>query len=203
MSGLTISNAHPYLYWGDWGFAPSQAWLHVPRFPDWMTIPGYYSLAKARDWHLLIAWPFALLLLFIWVRMLLNRHFQRDIATKLREWHWRNVWRDVVAHLNLRFDHHQGRYNFLQRVSYGAVFGVFLPMMVLSGIAISPGMEPTFFWLVDLLGGRQSARSLHFIFAFAIAAFVILHVALVLTAGPYRLMKGMITGERTIGRPAS
>ena len=66
MSGLTISNAHRLLYWGDWGFSSSQAWLEVPRFPDWMTIPGYYDLALARDWHILTAWPFALGLLFMW-----------------------------------------------------------------------------------------------------------------------------------------
>ena len=51
MSGLNISNAHRYLYWGEWGFLPGQAWLHVWRFPGWATIPGYYSLASARDWH--------------------------------------------------------------------------------------------------------------------------------------------------------
>jgi thiosulfate reductase cytochrome b subunit len=63
MSGLTISNAHRYLYWGDWGFDARDAWLAVPRFPDWMTIPGYYSLAVARDWHIGMAWPFAVGLL--------------------------------------------------------------------------------------------------------------------------------------------
>ena len=67
MSGLTISNAHRRLHWGDWGFAAEQAWLIVPRFPDWMTIPGCYSLAVARDWHILMAWPFALGLLLMCV----------------------------------------------------------------------------------------------------------------------------------------
>ena len=197
MSGLTISNAHPRLYWGDWGFAPEQAWLIVPRFPDWMTIPGYYSLAVARDWHILMAWPFALGLLFMWMAMLLNRHFKRDIATSGKEWKPAAIAADIKAHLRLDFDHGPGKYNFLQKLAYGLVLGVFLPMMVFTGIAISPGMEPTFGWLVEILGGRQSARSLHFIFAFATLGFFIVHVVLVLLAGPFGQIRDMITGGRS------
>lgn len=196
MSGLTISNAHRRLYWGDWGFAESQAWLIVPRFPDWMTIPGYYSLAVARDWHILAAWPFALMLLFMWIAMLANKHFQRDLVTTRKEWSPSAIWDDVKEHLKLNFEHGEGKYNFLQKLSYGLVLGVFLPMMVFTGIAISPGMEPTFGWLVDLLGGRQSARSLHFIFAFALFAFFVVHVALVLLSGPIKQIGSMITGGK-------
>lgn len=196
MSGLTISNAHRYLYWGDWGFAAEQAWLAVPRFPDWMTIPGYYNLALARDWHTLMAWPFALLLLFMWIAMLLNRHFTRDIATTRDEWRPVNVAADIRAHLKLDFDHGSGKYNFLQKLSYGLVLGVLLPMMVMSGIAISPGMEPGFGWLIELLGGRQSARSLHFVFAFAVFGFFVLHVVLVFLSGPIGQIRSMITGGR-------
>ena len=194
MSGLTISNAHRRLYWGDWGFAVEQAWLEVPRFPDWMTIPRYYSLAVARDWHILMAWPFALMLLFMWVAMLVNRHFKRDIATSRKEWRPANIATDVKAHLRLDFDHGGGKYNFLQKMAYGMVLGVFLPMMVFTGIGISPGMEPTFGWMVDLMGGRQSARSLHFIFAFLLFGFFVVHVLLVILAGPFRQIRDMITG---------
>lgn len=197
MSGLTISNAHPRLYWGDWGFAPEQAWLIVPRFPDWMTIPGYYSLAVARDWHILMAWPFALGLFFMWIAMLVNRHFKRDIFTAPQEWKPAAIAADIKAHLRLDFDHGQGKYNSLQKLAYGLVLGVFLPMMVFTGVAISPGMEPTFGWLVEILGGRQSARSLHFIFAFATLGFFIVHVLLVLLAGPVGQIRDMITGGRS------
>lgn len=194
MSGLTISNAHPWLYWGEAGFAPDDAWLALPRFPDWMTIPGYYSLAKARDWHILVAWPFALLLLFAWVAMLANRHFTRDIATTRREWRWTSIRADITAHLKRDFAHGAGNYNFLQKLSYGLVLGVLLPGMVFSGIAISPGMGPGFAWLVDLMGGRQSARSLHFIFAFALLGFTIVHVVLVLLSRPWGQVRAMATG---------
>lgn len=194
MSGLTISNAHPWLYWGEWGFAPETAWLAVPRFPDWMTIPGYYSLAMARSWHVFMAWPFALILLFGWLAMLINRHFARDIATTRREWAPRAIWGDVKAHLRFDFDNTPGRYNFLQKLSYGLVLGMLLPGMVFTGIAISPGMGPNFAWLIELLGGRQSARSLHFILAWALFGFFVIHVALVLLSGPVRQMRDMISG---------
>ena len=195
MSGLNISNAHPRLYWGDWGFAPEQAWLSVPTFPGWATIPGYYSLAAARDWHIFAAWPFALMLLFLWVAMLVNGHFWRDIRTHRREWRPPAIWRDIVEHLKLNFDHGDGKYNFLQKVAYGLVLGVFLPMMVFTGMAISPGVEGFAPWLVDIFGGRQSARSLHFIFAFAVFGFFLVHVALVLLSGPIGQIRSMITGS--------
>jgi thiosulfate reductase cytochrome b subunit len=196
MSGLTISNAHPWLYWGDWGFAPEQAWAAVPRFPDWMTIPGYYSLAMARTWHVFMAWPFALLLLFAWAAMLLNRHFARDIATTRREWAPGAIWADVKAHLRFDFAHGAGKYNFLQKLAYGAVFAILLPGLVFTGIAISPGMAPSFNWMIELMGGRQSARSLHFLFAWALFGFFVVHVLLVLVTNPWRQMRDMIGGGR-------
>ncbi len=195
MSGLNISNAHPRLYWGDWGFAPSQAWLHLPRFPEWMTIPDYYSLSQARSWHFLAAWPFALALLLIWIAMLVNRHFSRNVATTRKEWRWSAIKADIVSHLKFDFDHGSG-YNFLQKLAYGAVYGVMLPMMIFTGLAMSPGIEPAAPWMVDVLGGRQSARSLHFIFAALTFGFFLIHIALILVTGPLKQIKGMITGER-------
>ena len=196
MSGLNISNAHRRLYWGDWGFAPEQAWLEVPRFPGWMTIPDFYSLAQARDWHVLMSWPFALALLFMWASMLANRHFKKDIATSRREWSPANVWADVKAHAGFDFDHGAGKYNFLQKVAYGLVLGIFLPMMIFTGMAMSPGVEPWLGWLIDILGGRQSARSLHFIFAWLIFGFFVVHVLLVVVHKPLRQIWGMIAGGR-------
>ena len=196
MSGLMISNAHPRLYWGQWGFAPDQAWLHLPRFPGWITIPSTYDLAGARDWHLTFAWVFALALLFMWVAMLANRHFRRDIMTKRKEWRPGAVRADVKAHLRLDFDHGEGKYNFLQKLAYGLVLGIFLPGMILTGMSISPGLEPIMFPIVDLFGGRQTMRSLHFLCAWAIIGFLVLHVALVLLSNPLRQLRDMITGGR-------
>jgi Ni/Fe-hydrogenase b-type cytochrome subunit len=196
MSGLNISNAHRRLYWGDAGFSPEEAWLEVTRFPGWATIPNYYSLAAARQWHLLFAWVFALGLLLFMLASLINHHFRRDIATSRKEWRWSAIRHDVKAHLRFDFDHGAGKYNFLQKVAYSVVLFVLLPGMIVTGMAISPGVEPALPWLADLFGGRQGARSFHFLFAWALVGFLVLHVALVLASGPVRQLRDMITGGR-------
>ena len=194
MSGLGISNAHRYLYWGNKGSEPSEAWTAVIRFPDWATIPGHYNLALSRDWHILMAWPFALALMIMWAAMLINGHFWRDLRTNVSEWKPAAIWRDVVEHLKLNFRHEGAKYNFLQKLAYGLMFGVFLPIMVLSGMAISPGIEPAAPWLVEAFGGRQSARSIHFLAAWGLFAFFVIHIVLVLLSGPVKQIREMITG---------
>jgi Ni/Fe-hydrogenase b-type cytochrome subunit len=196
MSGLNISNAHPRLYWGDAGFAPEEAWLHVIRFPGWATIPEYYSLAAARQWHLLFAWVLAVGLLLFMLASLVSRHFQRDIVTRRKEWRWSAIREDVKAHLRFDFAHGAGKYNFLQKLAYGVVIFVLLPAMIFSGMAISPGIEPAAPWLTELFGGRQSARTIHFLCAWTLAGFLVLHVVLVLLSGPLKQVRDMITGGR-------
>ena len=194
MSGLGISNAHRYLYWGDAGSQPSEAWTAVMRFPDWATIPGHYNLALSRDWHILMAWPFALALMIMWIAMLVNGHFWRDLRTNAAEWKPRAIWRDIVEHLKLNFEHDGAKYNFLQKLAYGLVLGVFLPIMVFSGMAISPGVEPAAPWLVEIFGGRQSARSIHFLAAWGLFIFFVIHIVLVLLSGPIKQIRDMISG---------
>ena len=196
MSGLNISNAHPRLYWGQWGFAPEQAWLHLPHFPGWMTIPGHYSLASARLWHFLAAWPFAFGLLLFLLAALANGHIRRDLVTHLREWRWSAIKDDIAAHLRLQFEHEGTKFNFLQKLAYGVVIFIILPLMILTGLAMSPGMDANWPWLLDLFGGRQSARSLHFLVAWGLFGFLLLHVVLVLLSGPLRQVRDMITGGR-------
>ncbi len=197
MSGLTISNAHRRLYWGEWGFAPEQAWLFVPRFPDWATIPGYYSLATARSWHVLFAWVFGVALVLFLLAALFNGHFRRDIMTRAKEWRPAAIWRDIRAHLRLDFGRQGGRYNFLQRVSYGAVIFILLPLMLVTGMAMSPGMDAAWPFLSQMFGGRQSARSIHFIVAWLLFAFFVVHVLLVLLHKPLANLRDMITGGRS------
>ena len=194
MSGLNISNAHRHLYWGEWGFAPQDAWFHVIRFPGWATIPGYYSLAVARQWHVLFAWVFALSLLVFMIAAVLNGHFRRDIVTRPRDWKPAAVWADVRAHLRLRFDREGAKYNFLQKAAYGVVLFVLLPLMIFTGMAMSPGMDSAWPFLSQMFGGRQSARSLHFIAAWALFAFFVLHVLLVLLNRPLANLRDMIIG---------
>lgn len=194
MSGLGISNAHPRLYWGDYGFDRADAWLHLVRFPNWMTIPGHYSLAEARLWHLLIAWPFAFGLLLFMVVSLVNHHFIRDLVTRPREWRWSAIKADIVKHLRLDFRHEGVKFNFLQKASYGAVIFILLPLMIFTGLAMSPGMDANWPWLLDIFFGRQSARSIHFLCAWTLVCFLAVHLVLVLLSGPIGQIRDMITG---------
>ena len=194
MSGLGISNAHRYLYWGDAGSQPSEAWTAVIRFPDWATLPQRYDLAESRDWHVLFSWPFGVGLLVFWIAMLIGGHFWRDLRTRQEEWKPAAIWADVVKHAKLDFTHVGAKYSFLQKLTYGIVLVVLLPVMVFTGLAISPGFEPAAPWLVDMFGGRQSARSIHFLAAWALFAFFVVHILLVLLSGPGKQMRDMITG---------
>ena len=191
MTGLNISNAHRYLYWGDYGFDPKDAWLSVIKFPGWATIPQHYNLAVARDWHITAAWPFGIGLLFIWIAMLLNGHFRRDLTTIPGDWTPRAVLASIKAHSGAGASR---GYNPVQRILYGMVFGVLLPLMLFTGLAISPGFQAAAPWLLDVLGGRQSARSLHFIAAWAIFGFFVIHILLAVI--DWRLILEMFTGGK-------
>lgn len=193
MTGLTISNAHRHLYWGDYGFDPKDAWLSVVRFPWWATIPQNYNLAMARDWHNTAAWPFAVGVLFIWIAMLVNGHFRRDLTTRASDWSPRGVIASLKAHGGDADGSGRG-YNPVQRILYGMVLGVLLPMMIFTGLAISPGIQAAAPWLLEVLGGRQSARSLHFIAAWGIFGFFVIHIVLALAN--WRLIAEMITGGK-------
>jgi thiosulfate reductase cytochrome b subunit len=169
-------------------------------FPAWLTLPGEPSLALARDWHFLMAWLFvangAAYLLF----GLLSGHFRRDLAPVADQLRWRHVLADVWDHVRLRAPRGAAdrRYNVLQKLAYLAVVFLLLPVMVLSGLTMSPAVTAAVPGLFDLFGGRQSARTIHFLVANLLVLFVLVHVAEVLVAGVFNRMRSMITGRYAI-----
>jgi len=196
-SGLGIFNAHPRLYWGQYGANFDLPWLELERFGAWWTLPASYDLAMSRHWHLTVAPVFAFALLAYMVWSLINRHVTRDLAFRRGELAPSHVWQDIKDHARLRFPTGQAalRYNVLQKASYIGVIFVLLPLVILTGLTMSPGMNAAWPWLVDLFGGRQSARTIHFIAAFALAGFFVVHIAMVLLAGPVNEVRSMITGR--------
>ncbi|MBW4331262.1 cytochrome b/b6 domain-containing protein [Stakelama sp. CBK3Z-3] len=195
-SGLMILNAHPHLYWGQYGANFDHPWISFSRFPGWMTIPSTYNLALARRWHLTFALLLAFALLAFMIASLINRHFQRDLRVAPRELAPGHLWCDLKAHLAFRFHDpaRPGAFNTLQKLSYVAVIFVLLPLIIGTGLTMSPGINAAWPWLLDLFGGRQSARSIHFITATLIVAFIIVHLTLVILAGPLGEIRSMITG---------
>ena len=196
MSGLTISNAHPHLYWGEFGANFDRPWYSPPHFPAWATIPSGYNLALARHWHLFFAWVLAFGLLAFLIVSLVNRHLQRDLTLSRAELAPAHLWQDVKDHLRLRF--HTGaealRYNVLQKITYILVVFILIPLLILTGLALSPGFNAVLHWPLDLAGGRASARSIHFVCAGLIAAFIVLHLTLVVLAGPINEVRSIVTG---------
>lgn len=229
MSGLMIFNAHPRLYWGEYGSREDSPWMEIDdtrstgfvrigsariettgvlglsldandtvrrvAFPGWATIPTNYSLAAARRWHFAFAWLFALGLTAFMLISMINGHIRNDLHVTRAEWRLSSIWQDIKNHARLRFDHAHGAYNFLQKFSYIAVIFVGLPMLILTGITMSPAMNAAWPWLLDIFGGRQSARSIHFIAASAMTAFVVIHLVMVLLSGPITGVRSMITGR--------
>ena len=201
-SGLMILNAHGQLYWGQYGANYDQPWFRVAwifeggRVPGWLTIPSTYNLALARRWHFLFALVLAFALLAFMVASLLNRHFQRDLRVRMKELGPAHLAAEVQAHAAMRFHDPENprAYNGLQKLSYVAVIFVLLPLVIFTGLAMSPGMNAAWPWLVDLFGGRQSARSIHFIVAMLLAGFIIVHLALVILAGAWNEIRSMVTG---------
>jgi len=163
-------------------------------FPSWATIPGTQWLALARHWHLFFAWLFVVNGVCYVAYTVFSRHLVRDLVPTKDE--LKNIGRSILDHV--KFKHPTGdaatRYNVLQSLAYLIVIFGLLPLVVFCGLALSPRLNTVFTGWVDLLGGRQSARSLHFLAAAGLVLFVVVHVAEVFIAGVWNEMRSMITG---------
>jgi thiosulfate reductase cytochrome b subunit len=139
-----------------------------------------------------------LALYMVW--SLLGGHVRRDLHVRRAEWSPRHIWDDIKDHARLRFPRGEAaaRYNILQKLSYiGVIFGL-LPLMIFTGLTMSPGMDAAWPWLLDLFGGRQSARSIHFIAAWLLVLFFLVHILMVILAGPINEVRSMIGGWFTL-----
>ena len=195
-SGLGILNAHPHLYWGQYGANLDPAWLHLPHWPGWMTIPGNYNLALSRRWHLFFALVLGFALLGFILSSLINPHFQKQLRIRAAELSPAHLWYDIKEHAALRFHDPKdpGAFNVLQKIAYASAIFVMIPAMIFTGLAMSPGMDAAWPWLIEIFGGRSSARSIHFLAMVALIGFIIVHLALVILAGPIDEVRSMITG---------
>ena len=168
--------------------------LTQQAFPSWLTVPGRYSLAESRLWHFFFAWLFVFNGLAYICYLLASGHLRRDLLPDAAE--VRGIGPSIVDHL--KFRHPQGeaarRYNVLQKLAYLTVIFVLLPLIVLMGMAMSPMLDTVVNGWVDWFGGRQSARTIHFIVAWLLVAFVLIHVFEVIVSGLWNHMRSMITG---------
>jgi len=167
-------------------------------FPEWATLGA--DLALARDWHFLAAWLFVLNGAIYLLFGLFSGHFRRDLAPASDQLRPRHIASDIWNHLRLRRPRGEEakRYNVLQKITYLAVIFLLLPTILLAGLTMSPAVTAAFPFLFDLFGGRQSARTIHFIAANLLLLFVLVHVVQVLLSGAFNLMRSMITGRYVV-----
>ncbi|MEK9279253.1 cytochrome b/b6 domain-containing protein [Bradyrhizobium sp. ISRA442] len=189
--GVTSILGHDFDTTGLLGKSGSKDQPVYQAFPEWATIPSYYDLATGRVIHFFFAW-ILVPTWFVWLfASLINGHFWHDIVPRLRD--FRLLPRDIVSHLRLKFPHRRS-YNVLQKLSYAVILILVIPGMIATGLTMSPGVDLAWPWLLDVFGGRQTARLLHFCGMLVIVLFFVVHIIMVIAAGPINEMRSMITG---------
>lgn len=159
-------------------------------FPAALTIPSSQSLATGRVIHFFFAWLLVGTLILWLVASALNGHLRQLVPT-LSD--LRALPKDIADHTRLRF-HHKAEYGVLQKLAYASVLFLALPLMILTGLSMSPGMNAAAPWLLDVFQGRQTARTIHFLTMLGLIAFFAVHMAMILLAGPLNEMRSILTG---------
>jgi thiosulfate reductase cytochrome b subunit len=199
--GETTILGHGFDTTGVLGVSRENGQVSSRAFPSWITIPSIRDLATGRRWHFFFAWLLVLNGLVYLAWGLASRHFRRDLLPRRTELEPRHVGREIVDHLRLRFPRGEAarRYNVLQQLAY--LFAVFLlfPLMILTGLTMSPGVDSLAPQLLALFGGRQTARLIHFVAASGLVLFLIVHLAAVLVSGVVNNLRSMITGWYDLG----
>ncbi|PZQ64985.1 MAG: hypothetical protein DI570_03475 [Phenylobacterium zucineum] len=177
------------------GVSPSaDGGAEARAFPAWLTLPGYLDLGAGRAWHFAFAW---LLVgngaLYLAHGLASGRLRAQMLPTRSDLGH---LGPSILDHLRMRFPTGEAarHYNGLQKLAYVGVIAVALPVMLLTGLVMSPTVYAWAPWLGDLFGGRQSARTIHFISAMTLVAFVVVHLAMVVAAGPVNELRAILTG---------
>lgn len=241
LSGLQIFNAHPALYWGQYGADDDHAVIEIGAerhdgalrgvtrigplsltttgvlgvsrqdgetraraFPSWLTVPSYQDLSTGRRWHFFFAWLLVINGLIYLGYGFWSGHLRRDIVPARAEVSPAHLAHEISQHARLRFPEGEAarNYNSLQKLAYLGVIAILLPLMVLTGLAMSPGFDAAVPLLPQLFGGRQSARTVHFIAASLLVGFVVVHIAMVLLSGVVNNLRSMITGRYAIDTTA-
>jgi thiosulfate reductase cytochrome b subunit len=198
LSGLAIILAHPRLYWGETGAvgAPPLIDLPVPFVRD-IPIRG-----PGRYVHYLSAWICVITGLIYVLSGAFTQHFRQNLLPKRKHFSWHSISQVVLDHLRFKkpTEEDARSYNVLQRLSYLTVVFVLLPLMIWTGLAMSPAIVSVFPFVVTVFGGQQSARTIHFFAAVFLVVFLLVHLAMVCLAG-FKLRTGaMIIGSSVVRR---
>jgi len=205
VSGAEIVISHPRFYWGETGNVLTKPLFQLPIPSSRKLVPtGYgYVLPDQNGWsralHFEAAWIALLTGLLYLVSGLLTRHFRKDLLPSKADLAWRALMTSLAKPLRLQRPSaaEAFSYNGLQRLTYLFVIFVLFPLVIWSGLAMSLGFVSAFPWSVTVLGGRQSARTIHFFVSVALVLFLLVHVLMVCLSGFWRRTGAMITGRIT------
>jgi len=203
ISGGEILLSHPRFYWGETGNNLTQPLFRIPVPASRKLVPtGYaYVLPDQNGWsrylHFQAAWIVVIagLLYFVWG--IFSGHFRKNLLPRAADLSWRGFWSQIAKHLRFARpgEEEAWSYNVVQRITYLFVIFILFPLIIWTGLAMSPAFVSEFPATVNLLGGQQSARTLHFFVSLALLLFVIVHVVMVCVAGFRSRMRAMITGR--------
>lgn len=190
MQGVTTILGHRFDTTGVLGYSNGSG----RAFPAWATIPSAKWLAMGRQWHLFFAWLFVLNGLIFTAFALASRHAVQDLGPTGKD--FRGIGKSLKDHLLFR--HPVGeeakRYNVLQKLAYAGILFIVAPLIVFTGLAMSPTIDTAFPWLLTVFGGRQAARTIHFITCFSFVGFIVIHVLHVVLTGFLNNIRSMVTG---------
>jgi thiosulfate reductase cytochrome b subunit len=206
ITGLEIVISHPRFYWGETGNVNMRPLFTLPIPASRDTVPTAYSYVMpdqngwSRYLHFQSAWVLVFTALVYGIAGLLNGHFWKDLVPARRDFTWRAYASRLAQyfHRTPTDDVEAASYNVLQRTAYLLVIFVLLPLIIWTGLALSPAFDSAIPAAVNLLGGRQSARTLHFFLTWALVLFLVVHVAMVALAGFRARMRAMILGRAAL-----
>lgn len=197
VSGFAILLAHPRFYWGETGAVGTPALFDLP-LPFMRGGPSGWG----RNLHFLSAWVCVLNGALYVLSGILTRHFRKNLLPAKADLAWSSISRAVSNHLRLKFTEGESSlaYNLLQRLTYLAVVFVLFPVIIWTGFAMAPAIVAVFPAFVTVLGGQQSARTLHFFASDLLVLFVVVHIAMLCLTGFRNRVGAMITGQLTAGK---
>jgi thiosulfate reductase cytochrome b subunit len=196
--GVTKIAGHEFVTTGVLGLSDVDGETTVRAFPSWATIPGPQWLSMGRHWHFFFAWIFVINGIAYLLYTIFSRHLKRDLVPTKAE--LRAIGTSIRNHLLFRHPTGEAaqRYNVLQSLTYLIVIFGLLPLVVIAGLGMSPRLDTVFTGWVELLGGRQSARTLHFLAASGLVLFTLIHVFEVIVSGVWNELRSMVTGWYTL-----
>src|ERR1700674_1206464 len=203
VSGIEIVISHPRFYWGETGNVLTTPLFKLPIPSSRALVPtGYgYVLPDQNGWsrylHFQAAWIAVLTGLLYTISGLFTGHLRKNLLPGKADLSWRTFWTTIANHL--RFERpseaEAWSYNVLQRLTYVFVIFVLFPLVIWTGLAMSPAFVSAVPATVTVLGGQQSARTIHFFVSLFLVLFLLVHVVMVCVAGFRSRMRAMISGR--------